>query len=92
MVFSSVFFLFLFLPIALAGYHIIPSIRLKNAWLLLASLWFYCWGEFRYLPLLLGSIGINFVFGLLIARFAKGSRLRFVTLAAAVVVNLGLLV
>ena len=92
MVFSSFLFLFLFFPIALAGYHVIPTIRLKNLWLLLTSLWFYAWGEFRYLPLLLSSIGINFAFGLLIARFAKGSRTRFLALALAVTVNLALLV
>ena len=92
MVFSSVFFLFLFLPVGLAGYHLIPTVRLKNLWLLLASLWFYAWGEFRYLPLLLSSIGLNFGFGLLIAHFPKGSRRRFLSLALAVAVNLGLLV
>jgi alginate O-acetyltransferase complex protein AlgI len=92
MVFSSVLFLFLFFPIALAGYYLIPTLRLKNLWLLLTSLWFYAWGEFRYVPLLLSSIAINFVFGLLIARFPKGSRPRFVSLAVAVAVNLGLLV
>ncbi|MBN2574142.1 MAG: MBOAT family protein [Deltaproteobacteria bacterium] len=92
MVFSSVFFLFLFLPVALVGYRLIPTVRLRNLWLLLASLWFYAWGEFRYLPLLLSSIGLNFGFGLLIAHFPKGSRPRFLSLALAVTVNLGLLV
>ena len=60
--------------------------------MLLTSLWFYAWGEFRYLPLLASSIAINYGFGLLIARFAKGSRPRFWSLALAVAVNLGLLV
>jgi alginate O-acetyltransferase complex protein AlgI len=92
MVFSSLLFLFLFLPIALAGYYLIPTVRLKNLWLLLTSLWFYAWGEFRYLPLLLGSIGLNYGFGLLIARFPRKSRPRFWSLALAVAVNLGLLV
>ena len=71
MVFSSVFFLFLFLPVALAVYYVVPTIRGKNAWLLLASLFFYSWGELRYLPLLLTSIGMNYVFGLLVGRAAK---------------------
>ncbi|HEX7506485.1 MAG TPA: MBOAT family O-acyltransferase [Polyangia bacterium] len=92
MVFSSVLFLFVFLPISLAGYHLIPTIRAKNLWLLVASLWFYAWGEFRYLPLLLGSIGINFAFGLLVAHFPKGSRKRWLSLTLAVATNLGLLV
>jgi len=92
MVFSSVLFLFLFFPIALAGYYLVPTLRGKNLWLLVASLWFYAWGEFRYLPLLASSIAINFLFGLLVARWPKGSRPRFLSLALAVAVNLGLLV
>src|ERR1017187_9585602 len=92
MVFSSVLFLFLFLPVALAGYHLIPTVRAKNLWLLVTSLWFYAWGEFRYLPLLLGSIAINFIFGLLIARFTKGSRKRLFSLSLAMATNLGLLI
>jgi alginate O-acetyltransferase complex protein AlgI len=92
MVFSSVFFLFLFFPIALGGYYLVPTTRIKNIWLLLCSLWFYAWGEFRYLPLLASSMGLNYVFGLLIARFPKRSRPRFWSLALAVAVNLGLLV
>jgi alginate O-acetyltransferase complex protein AlgI len=92
MVFSSVLFLFLFFPLALGGYHAIPTTRLKNLWLLVTSLWFYAWGEFRYLPLLFASILLNYAFGLLIARFAKGSRRRFLVLSSAVTVNLGLLV
>jgi alginate O-acetyltransferase complex protein AlgI len=92
MVFSSVLFLFLFFPIALAGYYLVPTIRLKNLWLLFTSLWFYAWGEFRYLPLLASSIVLNFAFGLLVARFPKRSRPRFLALALAVAVNLGLLV
>lgn len=96
MVFSSVLFLFLFFPIALAGYYLIPTIRFKNLWLLLTSLWFYAWGELRYLPLLASSIAINYGFGLLIAHFPKKgrtmSRPRFLSLALAVAVNLGILV
>jgi len=92
MVFSSVLFLFLFFPIALAGYYLVPTIRLKNVWLLLTSLWFYAWGEFRYLPLLLGSIGINYAFGLWVAHYPKGSRRRMLCLSSAVATNLALLV
>jgi alginate O-acetyltransferase complex protein AlgI len=92
MVFSSVFFLFVFFPIALALYYVIPTIRAKNIWLLFASLWFYSWGELRYLPLLLSSIGMNYVFGLLVARSAKASRVRKAWVAIAVSANLALLV
>jgi alginate O-acetyltransferase complex protein AlgI len=92
MVFSSVFFLFVFFPIALAVYYVIPTIRAKNLWLLFASLWFYSWGELRYLPLLLASIGMNYAFGLLVARSAQASAARKVWVAAAVAANLALLV
>ncbi len=92
MVFSSVFFLFLFLPVALAVYYVVPTIRGKNAWLLLASLFFYSWGELRYLPLLLTSIGMNYVFGLLVGRAAKAGIGRKAWVVAAVTANLGYLV
>jgi len=52
---------------------VIPGIRAKNIWLLIASLWFYSWGEWRYLPLLLASIGMNYAFGLFVARTAQAS-------------------
>jgi hypothetical protein len=83
MVFSPVIFLFPFFPIALGGYYLTPTIRLKNLWLLFTSLWFYAWGEFRYLPLLGSSIALNYAFGLLIARFPKRGRPRFLALALA---------
>ena len=70
----------------------IPTIRAKNIWLLLASLWFYSWGELRYLPLLLASIGMNYAFGLLVARFAQASLARKLWVVAAVATNLALLV
>ena len=45
MVFSSLTFLFLFLPLVLLLYYILPGIRAKNILLLVASLLFYAWGE-----------------------------------------------
>jgi alginate O-acetyltransferase complex protein AlgI len=91
MVFSSVFFLFVFLPVALALYYLLPTIRVKNAWLLLASLVFYSWGELRYLPLLLTSIVMNYLFGLLVGRTAKASKGRIAWVVVAVIANLALL-
>src|SRR5258708_18559273 len=64
-VFSSVTFLFYFLPLFFALYYILPW---RNVVLLFASLLFYAWGEPRYVPLLLTYILINWAFGLLIAR------------------------
>jgi alginate O-acetyltransferase complex protein AlgI len=92
MVFSSVLFLFAFLPLVLGVYHVLPKLWAKNIWLLLASLWFYSWGELRYLPLLLASIGLNYLAALAIASKPKGSRARGAFLAGAVTINLSLLV
>ena len=73
MVFSSTLFLFIFLPITLAMYFICDK-RLKNTWLLLASLFFYSWGEPIYLLLMLASITINYIFALLISKCQEVER------------------
>ena len=64
MLFSSPVFIFLFLPIVLIGVAFVPR-RWHNAFLLLASLLFYFWGEGYYLILLLASIAINYTVALL---------------------------
>jgi alginate O-acetyltransferase complex protein AlgI len=86
MLFTSVVFLFAFLPLVLALYFAVPW-RTRNALLLVASLVFYAWGESRMLPLLLLSIGSNFVFGLLVGR-ATATRRRDRAVFAAVAFNL----
>ena len=65
MVFSSVAFLYFFLPVFLLLYWVLP---LRNVVLLTASLFFYAWGEFEYVLLLVGSIAVNYSFGIGIAR------------------------
>jgi alginate O-acetyltransferase complex protein AlgI len=62
MVFASPIFLFLFLPATLAAYFAAPA-RWRNGVLLAGSLAFYTWGEARYLPLIVGSVGFNYVLG-----------------------------
>ena len=90
MVFSSLSFLFLFLPALLAVYYLVPQRYRegRNAVLLLFSLGFYGCGGWRLLPLILVSITMNYVFGRLAA---PGRRRRKTALAAAVACNLGLL-
>jgi len=66
MVFASPVFLFLFLPLALALYRLVPP-RARNATLLLASVAFYAWGEAYYLPLVGASVLFNWAMGLAIA-------------------------
>jgi alginate O-acetyltransferase complex protein AlgI len=89
MVFSSIIFLFLFLPIVL-GFYFLTSKRHRNLFLLFASLLFYAWGEGLHLFVLVASIFINFSCGLLIENHRKSKTSR-VYLAIAIVLNLGLL-
>lgn len=62
MIFSSLVFLFIFLPLTLTGYFLINKV-LRNIFLLLASLFFYAWGETAYVLIMLGSIFFNYTFG-----------------------------
>ena len=66
MVFSSLIFLFFFLPAALFCYYIVPQnfIRVRNAVLLLFSLFFYFYGEPKLIGMLIFSILMNYLFGL----------------------------
>jgi alginate O-acetyltransferase complex protein AlgI len=90
MVFSSPVFLFLFLPITLAVYYVVPK-SLRNLWLLAVSLVFYGWGEPKFLVVMLASIACNFLLALWIERLDDRGHARRVV-ALAVVVNIGLLV
>ena len=74
MVFSSVFFTFLFLPIVLGGYYVTRNDRIKNLILLVASLFFYAYGEPKFIYVMLGSIVTNYVFALLIDKELKEKR------------------
>ena len=86
MVFSSIPFLFFFLPVFFAAYFASPGIRAKNATALLFSLVFYAWGEPRFVLLLLASIVANFAMALAIDRL--DGRARGAMLAVAVAGNL----
>ena len=89
MLFSSVPFLFYFLPAALLIYFAAPR-QLKNAVLLLASLFFYAWGEPKYMLLMLVSIVQGYGFGLLIEKH-RGQKASKVFLTLSILVSLGLL-
>ena len=66
-VFSNLVFLYVFLPIVLLCYFIVPRF-LKNTILLIASLFFYAWGEPTYVFLMLFSIFMNYIFGLAVSK------------------------
>ena len=71
MLFSTTIFLFVFLPLVLAVYYnpVIRSRQFRNVFLLLASIFFYAWGEPFYVLLMLLSIVVNWGLGLLVDRF-----------------------
>src|SRR5665647_436214 len=88
MVFSSIFFIFTFLPITLGLYFISPKI-IKNAVLLLVSLFFYAWGEPVYVFLMLFTIIFDYGMGLLMDSYEGKTRKRL--FIVTVIVNLGFL-
>ncbi len=89
MLFSSIPFLYYFLPCVIILYFAVPKC-LKNSVILLSSLFFYAWGEPEYLIFMLISITQGYVFGILIERYhdRKWSK---IFLAASVLISLGLL-
>ena len=87
MVFSSIFFLFFFLPITLILYFSV-GIKLRNFVLLFASLVFYAWGEVGYVLLMLFSISINWILGLLIDRAREIPSKSKMFLVLGIVINL----
>ena len=90
MVFSTIIFLFRFLPITLALYYLAPA-KLKNTVLFLCSLVFYCWGEVRFFPVMVALILINYLSGLAIEHFDAKPALRRFFLLVALVGSLGML-
>ena len=88
MVFSSIIFMFTFLPIILVTYYLSPR-KLKNFILLLGSLVFYAWGEPIYIILMILTIVINYVLALLIKN-QKGRRKKCIFILT-LVLNVGML-
>ncbi|OQX14868.1 MAG: membrane-bound O-acyltransferase family protein, partial [Desulfobacteraceae bacterium IS3] len=86
MIFSSYTFIFQFLPVVFAAYFVLH--RLKQAtpakwWLVLCSLFFYWYGSDYYLPIFVGSVIFNYVFGTLLIKCKEKSRLILNTVFAA---------
>lgn len=90
MEFSSLIFLFLFLPIFLFLFFILKK-GAHNSFLLMTSLVFYLWGEGEFVLLLLVSVIGNYLLGLLVDRI-EGKTLKKTVFIAAVIFNVGLLV
>ena len=87
MVFSSLMFMFIFLPVVLTVYYILPK-KYRNIFLLIADLFFYGWGEPVLVSLMVFSIVINYLAGLLIE---KNPARKKSILIVSVIIDLGLL-
>ncbi len=87
MVFSSITFLFYFLPIVLAIYYLVPN-KLKNTILLIASLLFYFYGEPKYILIMITTIITTYIFGILIE---KNSKYKQIYLIISILINLSFL-
>lgn len=86
MLFSSMTFIFMFLPVVCAVYFLLPN-KYRNGWLLFASIVFYGWGEPRYLPIMLTSILLNWVGALCVER----GRRKKTAVAVTLILNLAFL-
>lgn len=89
MLFSSIPFLYYFLPAVLFLYAMVPG-KLKNMVLLFASLFFYGWGGISYVVLMISSILIGYVFGLLIGTSKSPKNKRWL-LIIYVAISIGIL-
>lgn len=87
MVFSSLLFLFFYLPAVLLVYYLVPG-KWRNLWLFAVNLVFYGWGEPVYVLLMVFSIAVNYAAGRLVTAHRRKGRL---ILALNAVINLGLL-
>lgn len=90
MVFSSLTFMFVFLPIVLFLYYAVPK-KLKNLFILISGLIFYAWGEPTYVVIMIISTLIDYTAGLLIYKFDKSKKIKLICLLVSLVMNLGLL-
>ncbi len=94
MVFSSIIFLFIYLPAVLLLYYVTPR-KFRNLLLFVVNLVFYGWGEPELVVLMIISIFINYISGLFIGRFKFGEkkkpRAAMAALIISLVVNIGLL-
>lgn len=87
MLFSSVTFLFFFLPIVFLLYYAVPK-KYKNYLLLFFSIVFYAWGGLLYLPLLLISISINYLFGITIESYKDNKNKKRKVLIGSIIFNI----
>jgi alginate O-acetyltransferase complex protein AlgI len=90
MVFSSLTFLFLFLPVFFLAYFVVPK-SLKNTALFIGGILFYAWGEPFYVFVLLISTFTDYGLGMLMYRYKEREKVRKTALIASIILNLSLL-
>lgn len=90
MVFSSLTFLFAFLPLTLIIYYLVPQ-KAKNIVILVSGLLFYAWGEPIYVLAMIASTFIDYTAGRIIAKYDDDEKKRKICLIVSLVMNLGLL-
>lgn len=90
MLFTSLEFLFMFFPITLGINFLLPE-KARNYWLLIASLFFYAWGEPSFLIVMIFSILFNYFMAIRVCESERGDRHSKIMLAIAIIGNLGLL-
>lgn len=90
MVFSSIIFLFYFLPIVLALYYLVPN-KLKNLILLISSFIFYFYGEPKYVLLMVFSIISTYICGIFVDKY-RGTKKSKIFLILEIIISIGLLI
>ena len=90
MVFSSVLFIFRFLPIAMILYFLTPN-KFKNLTLLLVSLIFYSWGEPKYFLIMVASIFVDYFVSRGIEKSRNNKKVSIMLLSISILFNLGIL-
>lgn len=90
LVFSSLSFLYLFLPLCLLGYFVLPGLKAKNYFLLVMSLLFYAWGEPKWIILLLISTFVEYLGALLVDKY-RGTNIAKAAVGVSVTVALSFL-
>lgn len=90
MVFSSLTFLFAFLPITLILYYLVPK-KAKNVVILISGLVFYAWGEPIYVLVMILSTFIDYTAGRIIDKYDDRPKIRTACLLVSLIMNIGLL-
>ena len=92
MVFSSIIFMYLYLPITLIVYFLTPA-RYRNIWLFLVNIIFYGWGEPVYILLMFVSITVNYIVGIMVGKYKDDNKkLAKRYLIVGIIINVALLV